>query len=71
MSSALGNARWSTHPVPADVSGECRYIQVLSEHGNLRIMTIPAHPDSAARAVTELSAELRRRKARADYAALH
>lgn len=71
MSKALGSAVWTTHPVPEDVSGECRFIQVCSDYGNLRIMVMPVHLNSAALAVKTLADELKRRKARADYAALH
>lgn len=71
MSTALGSAVWTTYPVPEDVSGQCRYIQVCSDYGNLRIMVIPVHLNSAALAVKTLAEELKRRKARADYAALH
>lgn len=71
MSKALGSAVWTTHPVASDVSGLARHIQVCSDYGNLRITTLPTHPESAARAVETLSAELVRRKARADYSAKH
>lgn len=71
MSKALGNAVWTAHPVASDVSGLARHIQVCSDHGNLRITTLPAHPDSAAKAVEFLTAELVRRKARAEYGNKH
>jgi hypothetical protein len=71
MSTALGSAVWTTHPVLSDVSGECRHIQVCSDYGNLRIMVMPVHLNSAALAVQTLHGELTRRKARADYAAKH
>lgn len=64
-------AVWTTHPVAQDVSGLCRHIQVCSDYGNLRITVVPGIPDAAAQAVEILSQELRRRKARADYAKLH
>lgn len=57
--------------MPEDVSGECRYVQVCSDYGNLRIMVIPVHLNSAALAVKTMSEELSRRKARADYGSKH
>jgi len=71
MSKALGRAVWTTHPVASDVSGLARHIQVCSDYGNLRITTLPVQPYSAARAVDALTAELVRRKARAEYGTKH
>lgn len=71
MSRALGNAVWTTHPVPGATDDCMRFIQVCSDYGNLRIMVLPVHLNSAALAVQTMQGELLRRKARADYAALH
>lgn len=71
MSQALGSAQWTTLPVPSDVSGQCRYIHVVSTYGTLRILVVPGRIDAAAKAVDVIATELRLRKARADYAAKH
>lgn len=71
MSTALGRAVWTTHPVPGATDECMRYIQVCSDYGNLRIKVLPVHLNSAALAVQTMHGELLRRKQRADYAAKH
>lgn len=71
MSRALGNAVWTTHPVPGATDPCMRFVQCCSDLGNLRIKVLPVHTNSAALAVKTIADELKRRKARADYAALH